>query len=50
MRFVSKERKRVEKELLYYLRNYRFFSSRFKDIRNFNAIIDEIIEQLKSDI
>ena len=48
--FVSKERRKIEQELLYYLRNYRFFESRFRDIRDFDSIIDGIIEQLKSDV
>ena len=48
--YVSKERRRIEKELLYYLRKYRFFASRFRDIRDFDSIINDIIEQLKSDI
>jgi hypothetical protein len=50
VRYVSKERKKIEQELLYYLRNYRFFESRFRDIRDLNAIIDDIVEQLKSDV
>jgi len=28
--YVSKERRRLEKELLMYLRKYRFYSARFK--------------------
>jgi len=50
MRYVSKERKKIEQELLYYLRNYRFFESRFRDIRDLNAIIYNIVEELKSDV
>ena len=46
---VSKKRREIEKELLFYLRRYRFFASRFRDIRDFDAIINAIIEQLKSD-
>ena len=48
--YVSKERRRIEKELLYYLRKYRFFASRFRDLRDFDSIINDIIEQLKSDV
>ena len=50
MRYVSKERKKIEQELLYYLRNYRFFELRFRDIRDLNAIIYGIVEELKSDV
>ena len=49
-RYVSKERKKVEQELLHYLRNYRFFESRFRDIKNFDSIIEDIIEHLKTDV
>jgi hypothetical protein len=48
--YVSKKRRKIENELLFYLRRYRFFASRFRDIRDFDAIIDEIIGQLKSDV
>ena len=48
--YASKERRKIEKELLYYLRNYRFFESRFKNIEDFNSIINGIIEELKSDV
>jgi hypothetical protein len=47
---VSKKRRQIENELLFYLRRYRFFASRFRDIKDFDAIINEIIEQLKSDV
>jgi len=47
---VSKERKKIENELLFYLRNHRFFASRFRYIEDYNAIINDIIEKLKSDI
>jgi hypothetical protein len=48
--YVSKKRRQLEKELLYYLRKYRFFSSRFKHIEDLESIINEIIEELKSDV
>ena len=48
--YVSKKRRKIEKELLFYLRKYRFFASRFRDIRDFDAIIYELIEELKSDV
>jgi hypothetical protein len=48
--YVSKERRKIEKELLFYLRRHRFFASRFRNIKDFDAIINEIIEQLKSDV
>ena len=49
-RFVSKERKRAEEELLNYLRNWRFFTSRFRKIEDLELIIDGIVEYLKSDV
>jgi hypothetical protein len=49
-RYVSKERKKIEQELLHYLRNFRFYESRFKDIKDFEAIIDDLIKELKSDV
>ena len=48
--YVSKKRRQLEKELLFYLRKYRFFTSRFKNIKDLESIIDEIIEELKSDV
>jgi len=48
--YVSKKRRQLEKELLYYLRKYRFFSSRFKYIEDLESIINEIIKELKSDV
>jgi len=48
--YVSKKRRNLEKELLYYLRKYRFFSSRFRNIKDLESIINEIIEELKSDV
>jgi len=48
--YVSKKRREIERELLFYLRKYRFFASRFRDIRDFDAIINEIIEELKKDV
>ena len=50
MKYVSKERRKIEQTLLYYLRNYRFFESRFRNIEDFNSIIDGLIEELKSDV
>ena len=47
---VSKKRKELEKELLYYLRKYRFFSSRFRNIDDLESIINEIVEELKTDV
>jgi len=49
-KYVSKERKKIENELLFYLRNHRFFASRFRHVEDYDAIINEIIEQLKSDV
>lgn len=48
--YVSKERRRLEKELLMYLRKYRFYSARFKRISDLNTIIDEIVNELKKDV
>lgn len=47
---VSKERRRLEKELLFYLRKYRFFQSRFTHNSDLDWIIAQIVEELKSDI
>lgn len=47
--YVSKKRREIEKNLLFYLRRYRFFSSKFEDSRDLDAFINDIIEQLKSD-
>jgi len=47
--YISKKRRQLEKELLYYLRKYKFFSSRFKYIEDLDSIINEIIEELKTD-
>ena len=49
-RHVSKERKQAEKELLNYLRNWRFFKSRFEHIEDLEVIINDIVEYLKSDV
>jgi hypothetical protein len=38
--YLSKERRRLEKELLLYLRKYRFYSSRFKRLSDLDAIIN----------
>ena len=48
--YVSKERRRIEKELLFYLRRHKFFASRFRHIEDYDAIINELVEQLKSDV
>lgn len=48
--YVSKERRKLEKELLMYLRKYRFYSSRFKRISDLDIIIDEIVKELKKDV
>jgi hypothetical protein len=48
--YISKERRKIEKELLFYLRRYRFFSTRFRNINDFDSIINNIIEELKKDV
>jgi hypothetical protein len=48
--YVSKERRKLEKELLFYLRKYRFYTVRFKHIEDLDSIINEIIEELKTDV
>ncbi len=48
--YISKERRRLEKELLMYLRKYRFYSARFKKISDLEKIIDEIVNELKRDV
>lgn len=48
--YVSKERRRIEKELLLYLRKYRFYASRFKRLNDLDTIINEIVNKLKRDI
>ena len=48
--YVSKERRRLEKELLMYLRKYRFYSARFKRIDDLNGIIYQIVNELKKDV
>jgi len=48
--YVSKKRRQLEKELLFYLRKYRFFSSRFKNTEDLESIINEIVEELKTDV
>ena len=47
---VSKERRKLENELLFYLRKYRFFQSRFTHKDDLDWIITQIVEELKSDI
>ncbi|MFA5650598.1 MAG: hypothetical protein WC914_05600 [Proteiniphilum sp.] len=49
-RYVSKERRRLEEELLFYLRRYRFFQSRFARKDDLDWIISQIVDELKSDI
>lgn len=49
-KYISKERREVEKELLMYLRNYRFFCSRFTFKDELDKLINDIVEELKSDI
>ena len=48
--YISKERRRIEKELLLYLRKYRFYASRFKRLNDLDSIINEIVNELKRDI
>ncbi|SCD21752.1 hypothetical protein PSM36_2963 [Proteiniphilum saccharofermentans] len=48
--YVSKERRKLEKELLFYLRKYRFFQSRFTHKNDLGWIISQIVEELKSDV
>jgi len=48
--YISKERRRLEKELLLYLRKYRFYSVRFQNISDLETIIFQIVNELKSDI
>jgi len=48
--YVSKARRRLEKELLIYLRKYRFYSSRFKRIDDLDGIIHQIVNELKKDV
>jgi len=48
--YVSKKRKQIEKELLFYLRKYRYFSSKFRHIEDLDSIINDIVEELKKDV
>ena len=48
--YISKERRRLEQELLTYLRKYRFYKSRFRNIKDLEFVINSIVEELKSDI
>lgn len=48
--YVSKERKRLEKELLMYLRKYRYFRSVFSYQYDLDQVITEIVNELKRDI
>lgn len=49
-KYLTKKRREVEKELLMYLRNYRFFLARFSHKSEFDKLINDIVEELKSDI
>lgn len=48
--YVSKKRREVEKELLNYLRNYRFYACRFEHIEVLDKLIDDIVNELKEDL
>jgi len=48
--YVSKARRRLEKELIMYLRKYRFYSARFKRIDDLDGIIHQIVNELKKDV
>jgi very-short-patch-repair endonuclease len=48
--YISRERRKLEKELLLYLRKYRFYASRFKRLQDLDSIINEIVCELKRDI
>jgi len=48
--YVSKERRRIEKELLFYLRKYRYFSSKFRYIEDLDFVINDIVDELKKDV
>jgi hypothetical protein len=48
--YISKERRKLEKELLLYLRKYRFYATRFKKLSDLESIINEIVNELKRDI
>ena len=48
--YVSKERRKLEKELLMYLRKYRFYSARFTRLDDLNKIITQIVDELKKDV
>jgi hypothetical protein len=48
--YISKERRKLEKELLLYLRKYRFYATRFKKLGDMESIINEIVNELKRDI
>lgn len=45
--YVSKERERLEQELLFYLRKSRFFRCRFTYKEDLDKIISDIVEELK---
>lgn len=48
--YVSKERRKLEKELLMYLRKYRYFSVRFTRLQDLDEIINEVVNELKKDV
>jgi len=48
--YVSKKRRQIEKELLFYLRKYRYFTTKFRHIEDLDSIINEIVEELKRDV
>jgi len=48
--YLSKEWRRLEKDLRMYLRKYRFYSARFKRIDDLNGIIHQIVNELKKDV
>ncbi len=47
--YVSKKRRTIEKELLLYLRKYRFYASRFHNREVLDKLIDDIVNELKGD-
>ena len=48
--YISKKRRQIEKELLFYLRKYRYFTTKFRRIEDLDSIINEIVEELKRDV
>ena len=49
VQYVSKERRKIEDELLFFLRKYKFLSARFKNTKDFDDMIDDIVEELKKE-